>query len=313
MVRRPLVHVPLIMRIPGDPAPGRRWMGLTRHIDLAPTLLRLAAPRASLAAHRVDGTDLSAALAEGGEGTGVPRTAVAYGPRFWAVYEADVELHYDQWEKRFSPLLRPVADARNYPRLEEIDDPARRERLERELAGEYQRRSAELHALPPNPDLATPVLIAVPTVVAPGSAAIPTFDDRPDDDRWHFAGQALECAPGERPGPVALAMPWVPGRYRVAVALGARSVRAGQANDFRLRLGGDGAALVHVRGRDADAERWVDAGTHDLGRELRVEVSEPVGGVSITGFRLERADGAATPDGDEEERRQRLRALGYGD
>jgi arylsulfatase A-like enzyme len=313
MVRRPLVHVPLIMRIPGDPAPGRRYVGLTRHIDLAPTLLRLAAPRASLAAYRVDGTDLSTELAEGGEGRETRRTTVAYSPRFWGVYEAGVELHYDQWEDRFSPLLRPVADARNYPRLETVDDPPTRERLERELAGEYQRRSAELRALPPNPDLATPVLIAVPTVVAPGSAAIPTFDDRPDDDRWHFAGPALECAPGEHPGPIALAMPWVPGRYRVAVALGGRSMRAGQANDFQLRLGGDGAPQVHIRGRDADAERWVDAGTHDLGGELRVDVSEPIGGVSVTGFRLERADGAGPPPQGDEERRQRLRALGYGD
>ena len=92
-------------------------------------------------------------------------------------------------------------------------------------------------------------------------------------------------------------MPWVPGRYRVAVALGARSVRGGQANDFQLRLGGDGAPLVHIRGRDADAERWVDAGTHDLGRELRVEVSEPVGGVSLTSLRLERARRRPAPAG----------------
>src|SRR5262249_31392729 len=103
-VRRVLMHVPLIIRIPGDPAPGRRYVGLTRHIDLAPTLLRLAMPQFDLGGYRVDGDDLSRELSAGGNGAAVQRISYAYTPRYWAVYERDDEVHYDQWTDTYSPL-----------------------------------------------------------------------------------------------------------------------------------------------------------------------------------------------------------------
>jgi arylsulfatase A-like enzyme len=309
-VRRVLMHVPLIMRIPHDPAPGRRYQAVSRHIDLAPTLLRLAVPNFDLHPYRFDGEDLSAELRSGGTGAGVERVSYAFSPRYWGIYRRDVEVHYDQWADSFSPLYAPTPDTRNYPRLEPIENPALRDQLVAQLAREQQSKTREYLDLPENPQLPQPALLALLLPVKHNGAPGPTFDNLPDDNLWHLNGSYLESQRQEHPPPVTLVTPWVSGTYRVTVVLYQPRIKQGYENQFTLAFADDGDQAVHLRGAQAKGSE-LDAGVHRLGKQLELQFSDPQGGVAVAGLKFERLDapaGAVTPD---DGLKEHLRALGY--
>jgi hypothetical protein len=312
-VRRVLMHVPLLVRVPGDAHAGRRYVGLTRHIDVAPTLLRLAVPGASLAAYRLDGDDLSAELLAGTDGRDRHRRSFAWSFRYWGLFEPGVEVHFDQWENTFSPLYRPAPDDHNYPRLEPVADAAERDALVQALTGEMERRTREYLDSPPSADLPDEVEIGVPGTVLPSSESRPTFESVPDDNRWTHNGALLESGPSEQPGAIALATPWVPGRYHVFTGLHGGSIKNGYRDECTIAFAGAGNAPRQIRAGDADARGWVDTGEQTLGAQLEVTISAPQGGVAIYGFRLRRLAAAETPASDDAARRERLRALGYGE
>lgn len=312
LVTRALMHVPMLVHVPGDRSPGRRYTGVTRHIDLAPTLLGLAVPGIDLKRFRIDGDDLSGELRNGGTGAGSARTSVAFTPRYWGIQTADAEVHYDQWSDSFSPLYRPVPDAHNYPRLEATDDGARREGLVTQLRDAYTARTREELELPENPAMPQPALLGTLLPVKPGTASVPTFDNAADDNRWSLSPSGLAAQPGEHPAPVTLATPWVAGTYRVSVQLHHNPIRDhGYQNQFTLRFPGGDNQPVRLSGVESAPGAPLDAGEHRLGRELTIEVSDPQGGVAIAGFRFERVDRPQPTAVSDPALKERLRALGY--
>ena len=318
VMRRNLMHVPLIMRIPGHRTTPRRYEGLTRHIDVAPTLLRLAVADLDLHRFRCDGEDMSDELLHGGNGQATQRASIAYSPRYWGLFRRDFELHYDQWTDTFSSLLRPVPDVHNYPRLEPVDEPKLRAELMEELRRTYDTRTEEFLALPPNDELPSPALLGLmlPVMGVEGARAdgvsSPTFEDRADDNRWALGEGPLECHPSEQPAPLTIFTPWVPGTYRVSVVLHQPGIRQGYENRFRLQFLGSGNQPVDLRGADATADALLDAGVQTLGAKLELQISEARGGVSIAGLKIERLD-AHTPQVEPDAAlKERLRALGYG-
>ena len=318
VVRRNLMHVPFIVRIPGMPGGGRRYEGLTRHVDVAPTLLRLAVPDFNLQPYRYDGEDMSHELLHGGNGRGAQRTSIAYSPRYWGLFRRDLELHYDQWTDTFSPLLRPVPDVHNYPQLEPLDEPQLRAALINELRHTYETRTQEFLALPANDELPSPALLGMllPVMGVEGvhadGASSPTFENLPDDNRWALGDGRLECHPSEQPAPLTLFTPWVPGTYRVSVVLHQPAIRSGYQNRFRLQFLGNGNLPIELRGANATADALLDAGVQTIGAKLELQISEAQGGVSIAGLKIERVDAGAPQVEPDEALKEHLRALGYG-
>jgi arylsulfatase A-like enzyme len=308
-IRRVQLHVPLIVRLPGGRRGGERISAPTSHVDLAQTLLGLADPGSDrgLGDLRTDGRDLGP-LIEGRESP-EPRTLVAYTWRYWGLFEGAHELHYDQWRDRFD-LYETQSVNLNYPLSAPLDEPELARRLTRELRPIVNRRTREridapLPAAPPDD-----AVIGLPTTVI-DRTELPSYEHSLDDGRWWLCEtRLLEAGPEERPGPVALATAWVPGSYRIRVRLDGDRVEEGWKNRFRLRIGEESQAVA-LSGADADGDGLLDAGVHDLGRLLAVEISAPRGGVAITGFRLTRVgsdEAGASTDGELE---KRLRALGY--
>lgn len=316
-VRRVQLHVPLLVRLPEGRSGGRRIAAPSSHLDLAPTLLGLARAGVALDGFRLDGRDLSGWLAGGPPAGGHDHPLHAYGARHWGLYLGDLELHYDQWEDRFR-LARTEPHRFNYPLSVPLDDPATERRLARELGRAYRERTRERMALPPNPDLPATSAIGVPTTRVAGAA--PTYLLDPTDGLWgQNLSLRLEAGPEERPGPVTLVTPWVPGDYRISIRLARTSApqsgRLELANRFRLRFPGTRGGALEVDGAALDEDDLVDLGVHRLGRSFLVEVSEPEGGAAILGFVLERVggDGPAADEALSEELEERLRALGYVD
>jgi arylsulfatase A-like enzyme len=309
-VRRPVVHVPLVVRLPGDPRPGRHVPGPTGHVDLAPTLLGLVAPGSGAGGARVDGEDLSAVV-RGAAELDPGRTEVAWSPRFWAAYGRAGEVHYDPWEDRTTPLLVAQPDANGYPRLVPAaaqDDAAA---LAAAVRAAFTRRLAEWVALPPNPDLAATTWLAMPMWIDHGAGPPPTFADEPGDGRWALPGRFLAAQPGESPPALTAETPWVPGRYRVRLVLDGGRRRKGWANRARVRIDGGGNSDVAIDGAHATPDGRIDLGVQTIGRVLRLHVTDPVGGVALAGLEIERVDRppAAAPGAGG--LRERLRALGY--
>jgi arylsulfatase A-like enzyme len=311
-LRRAQLEVPLLVRLPGERKPGRRVTGLTRHIDLAPTLLRLAMPGAALEPYRLDGEDLSGPLLAGGSPEGAA-SSLAYTWRYWGLHLPEQELIYDQWEDRVA-LLGFRRDARNFPMPVRVTDAAREQALAAELRREYERRSREFLELPADSTRLARAVVGVPTrLLREEGSAVPTYLRDTGDQRWlQEVAMLLQCAPGESPGPIAAAMPWAPGRYRVSVRFADAYLQRGYRNRFRIEFLGGRNAPVEVDGSRAATPRSFDLGVQEIGDLLKVRVSEPQGGVAIAGFELALEGAAparaAAPDPDQLER---LRALGY--
>lgn len=314
-VRHVQLHVPLLIRLPEARSGGRTIDAPTSHIDLAPTLLRLARPGASLKPFRLDGRDLVSWISGDVPAEARNRSLFAYTWRYWGLYKGDLELHYDQWEDRFR-LLRTVTSNFNYPMSVPVEEAALEGRLARELREVYRRRTRERLELPPRPDPLPLVPIGVPTTLVASDGPPPTFERDPTDGRWfQDTVLRLEADPREHPGAVTLATPWAAGDYRVWVRLARDTPGKVFRNRFRIRFPGSGRGVLDMDGSRASDEGLLDAGVHRLGRSFQVEISRPEGGVAIVGFLLEAMDAhaPANPEAFPEDLEERLRALGYVD
>lgn len=314
-VRRVQLHVPLVIRLPEGRSGGRRIAVPTSHLDLAPTLLGLARSGTSLEGYRLDGRDLSSWALGKSPAENRSYTNYAYSWRYWGLFREDWELHYDQWWDEYD-LYRTVTDRFNYPRSVPEENPSLEASLAEELGRVYEEGTREYtQGLPPSHELLGSIPIGVPTTLVSSDGPPPTFERDPLDGRWLLDTVVrLEADPRERPGAVTLATAWAPGEYRVWVRLGRDARGRAFRNRFRLRVSG-GEPIV-FEGSQASEDGLLDAGIHRIGRVLVVEISEPEGGVVITGFALERLGGdaaAADDDGFSEELERRLRALGYVD
>ena len=312
--RRALHHVPLIIRLPGDPNPGRRYAGRTQHLDLAPTLARLAVPEVDLRKYRIDGRDLSDELYGGPSKTEEIETSTSRGMRYWGFYRKHQEAHYDSWrdEIRFYEIQ---SDRFNYPRPIPIEGPSPFAEHEGEMRREYQRRIDEFWRLPPNEDLLGDLDLNVsPFIVAPLSGGAPTYSESEDDGQWHLRPWTLLSAgPSEKPGPITMAMPWAAGRYRVWVRLNEVSIAKGYRNGFRLEVSGKQNRVVRVEEAGGERGLLVDLGEHEFVDRFEVSIDEPRGGVAISGFKFEYLGEKRAPEavGEDEQLKSRLRALGY--
>ena len=317
-VRRPQLHVPLLVRLPGARLGGRVVEQRTRHIDLAPTLLKLLVPRIDLGGLRVDGRDLGPMIdgtPEGG-GAGAARPeqvpTVAYTWRYWGLHRGDLVFEWDQWSER-ATLTRTVPGPFNYEAAEPVDDAALFDRMGRELLAARARRLRELRNLPGSTELLGSIPIGVPTTVVDAPDGPPTFVRDPRDGLWFLdAVRLLEASPLEHPGPLTLATPWAPGTYRVKVRLAPGAQTAGYLNRFRLSVGGADAAPVELDGSALpEGSFLLDAGLHRIGSELVVRIDDPRGGVAIAGFEMELQGAESADTVTDPELEKRLRALGY--
>lgn len=307
-LREAQLHVPLVVRVPGDPRPGRRYPALTSHVDLAPTLMRLAVPDFDAGRFRFDGADLSAFWRNGESGPGPDRSVIAYSMRHWALYQEDVAVIEDLWTGSVD-AYRHVPDRYNYPVPIRVEGPASREKLARRLSGERERLWSAFLRLPPVEPGSARGRIGIPIwlEVSRGRA---TYEQRADDDLWHLdLWMLLEAAPGERPGPITMAVPWAPGRYRIRIRLDEQRVLDGYRNHVLVELPDAGGVGVRVSGYKG-GRPLIDLGVFDIGSVLRLRLSEPEGGVAINGFQVQPVDavGSVVPEPEVEES---LRALGY--
>jgi arylsulfatase A-like enzyme len=308
-VHRAQLHVPLIVRVPLDPRPGRAYEGLSSHIDLTPTLLGLATPGLPLSSYHFDGQDRSGFWLRGDD---PPADAPvhAFSMRYWGIFTRDMELYHDEWTDT-DTLAAPKPDAFNYPFPSPFEDPPRYRALALQSASERQRRYQEFRDLPSLKASIPRARIGVPTSVDRKRGSIPTYEQRGDDDRWSLnLWQLLECAPREHPGPIVLSTPWVPGRYRLWVRLDAERVGKGYRNEFSLEVLGPNSEPRRLRAMTGSRAR-LDAGLHDIGDELALRISDPVGGVAISGFDLRSLESPSVAPAVDPALEERLRALGY--
>jgi arylsulfatase A-like enzyme len=310
-LRRAQVHVPLLIRLPEARHGGLRYQGVTRHIDVAPTLIRLLLADVDLSSYTVDGADLSADLLGGRDGAFRNETSIAHSTRYWALYDHNIELHFDKWNST-TDLFRISPGRWNYPRPVRMGDAGPWQAKAAELREAYEKRTKAFVGMQPNTDLPARVVVGIPDQPVGNAGKGLSREQLPDDDRWYKeAWMLLEAAPGERPPPAEFRGAWVPGRYRVRVRLDPAARRKNFEQRFVLELLGSDSPRVAFDEPNVAGDTLLDAGEHTLGNQLHIRVSEPVGGVAITGFQMERID-MATPEsplipGQEE----RLRALGY--
>jgi arylsulfatase A-like enzyme len=306
-VRRAELEVPLLVRMPDGRFAGQRFAGLSRHIDVAPTLLGLVAPDLPTRGLRFDGINLAPML---GDGRGAS-ASLSYSWRYWALHRGNLEAIYDQWEDRVT-VHRVVRRATNYPESVPEEDSVLLAGLDEELRAAYQLQTRALNDGTTSRELLGRVAIGVPTTVLHDQGPGPTFERRADDDRWfQHVGLALEASPGEAPPPLGLATPWAPGEYRVWVRLHRASLAAGWRNRVEVSLLGESSEPSIVEGSAADEQGRVELGVHRLGRLLAVRFARPEGGVAVVGFELELVDEGAEVVPLDTDLEDRLRALGY--
>jgi len=269
----------------------------------------LAVPGLELARFRFDGLDRSRFWLRGDD---PPADVPVHGfsMRYWGVFTRDLELHHDEWTGS-DALFAPTPDAFNYPFPKPVEDPARERALALQAESGRRRRDEEFRALPRLTSAIPRARIGVPTTVDRQRGSIPTYEQRGDDDRWsQQLWQLLECAPRERPGPVVLSTPWVPGRYRLRVRLDPERLRTGYRNEFRLEVVGSTTGARRLRA-SAGGPAELDAGVHDIGDELVLRISDPAGGVAIAGLDIESLDAPGAGPTVDRALEERLRALGY--
>jgi arylsulfatase A-like enzyme len=303
-VHRNMMHVPLLIRLPGGR--GARAQALTRHIDVAPTLAHLADPALDLRPYRIEGRDLSDPIRRGEVENIGEVESIAFGPRYWGVLSATREVEYDRWSGEITSVRKPVRDALNYPRLEDVSEPEQQARWKALLDREIAAREQENEELPlPPPSAALEIMFSLMSVTASGPNG-PVFQSVADDQRWSL-GDRLAAAPEERPAPLSFRVAFVPGRYRVRLVTSKPSRRAGYANRFRYRIGANGDWTVASA---PSPEGRIDLGEHEIGRAFEVSIGDPEGGVDLSSVRFELVQGAPAPTVDEASR-ERLRQLGY--
>jgi arylsulfatase A-like enzyme len=306
-LRESALHVPLVIRVPDDPRPGRVYEGATGHFDLAPTLFTLATGSAAPSAFPADGVNLSRFWKDGSQVTARDRAIPAFNPRYWGFFSGERLVRFDAWGGILSEFTF-VRNPLNYPRPLEVKPSL--PRLGKQLVDERRRGLAQYLAFPPAKSLRDREAIGVPTWVETSKAGAPTYEADPTDNRWTVnAWMSLRCFPGETCPPLEVATPWVPGRYRLSVQLAENEAYASYRNRFRLQVlspGGSSTVKIRPHGR-----HLVDAGIHHIGDMLRLRVSSSGGGVAVRGLVIERQEAAPSPSPDSVQREEQLRALGY--
>jgi arylsulfatase A-like enzyme len=306
-LRESILHVPLIIRVPEDPHPGRVYEGTTAHFDLAPTLFALATGNDAPSGFPADGMNLSRFWKDGSHLTAQDRAIPAFNPRYWGFFSGERLVRFDAWGGQLSEFTF-ARDQLNYPRPVEVklSQPS----LGKRLVEERRRDLAQYLAFPPTESLRDQEAIGVPTWVETSKTEAPTYEADPTDDRWTVnAWMILRCFPEETCPPLEVATPWVPGRYRLSVQLAEDGEYASYRNRFRLQVlspGGPSTVMIRPRGR-----HLVDAGVHQIGDMLRLRVSSSEGGVAVHGLVIEREQAAPSRPRDSREREEQLRALGY--
>ena len=310
-LRRAILHVPLIIRFPESMELKGVVEDMTSHLDVAPTVARLAVPAADLSRYRFDGEDLSDRLrAKRFAGSG--RTTFANKGRFMSMSLSDhpsVDLIYDRWYDRVIPYEHKVNED-NYPLPTAIEPDEQLKgwitKFEKIARGQTDRfRSFQLIPLKP----ASRKYWG--TVVPSRTKHPPVFADTADD-RWGiYPGRSVTAQPEEKPGAITLEIDVAPGRYKVGVALRKQAIDRGFKNGMRVALlGTDQKPMVFKAG---GSEPVLDMGIHELEDHLQITIDQAVGGVSIAGFYLEYV-GEAEEEKQEKidpELTEQLRALGY--
>jgi arylsulfatase A-like enzyme len=308
-VRRAQLHVPLIVRAPLDPRPGRAYEGLSSHIDVTPTLLGLAVPGLRLDSYRFDGRDRSSFWLRGDDPP-PDAPAHAFSLRYSGVFTHDRELYHDEWTDT-DALAAPTPDRFNYPFPSPVDDPSLQRAFALQAASESRRRDREFRALPTLASSIPRARIGVPTTVDRKRGSSPTYEQRGDDDLWsQDLWLLLECGPREHPGPIVLSTPWVPGRYRLRILLDPERIAKGYRNQFSLEVLGPDRQPRRLRAVPGGPPE-LDAGVYSVGDELALRIADPVGGVAISGLDLESVDSPAVGPTLDPALEERLRALGY--
>jgi arylsulfatase A-like enzyme len=313
-LRRPLLHVPLIIWHPRDPEPGRVIDGLTRHVDIAPTLARMADPSVDLGPFHIDGHDLSGTLTSPGEARVDPPDSLSFSARYWGLHTLDQEVHHDTWHDADVALDLSI-DRWNYeqgvPLAAGSAAPALIERLDGQRVAQ-QRAWDELR---PRPDAVDHAVLAFAGTANDSGAAPLTYSESGVDHRWaQQGGYRLICHPTERCGAASMSFPWTPGRYHVSLRFDPSRLEEFR-NEVTVSLPDTGQVPVRVGGGAESAY----VGEFDLVDPLTVHISEPAGGVALTGIELTRVGAdvglpgeAGSPAMDPHQLEQ-LRALGYID
>ena len=314
-LRRPLLHVPLIVWLPQDPEPGRVVNTLTRHVDMAPTLVKLVDPSIEPGAVRIDGTDLSPTLLTSGtEPSGVP-DSLSFSARYWGLHSKVEEAHHDNWHGNdvafavetnrwnYEDGVALVADSSGESLIARLEQ----QRLEHQRAWEE---------VPPRTDPVGRAQLAFAGAVDTAVDQPPTYTDSNVDHRWaQLGGYRLTCHPSENCGGLSMSFPWIPGRYRLSLLFDPSKLE-----DFRnvvtVVVDNDVASPIRLEGE----AQSMPLGEFELGDPFSIRILDPSGGVALTGLELVPAGTEAGAPGASEggpvmdpHQLEQLRALGYVD
>jgi hypothetical protein len=298
--------------LPGNPSPGRKYSELTEHLDMAPTLARLAVPEADLSRFKIEGRDLSADLL-GKEPKSEPlESVISIGPRYWGMHTAALEAYYDQWMNHTS-VYEIRYNEFNYPKPRTIRGGNALSGPSAGLKDEYKRHMDEYQNLKQDNEMLADIPIGVPTTYEGPSRFAPTFKDDDNDGRWYMVPwNLLTCSAKEKPRPITLSFSWTPGIYRVWVRLAVKRTKEKKlGNGFSIKFGKDDETGVTFQKGGGQGVLELDAGVHTIGDRFAVTIQEPEGGVAISGFRLERQGRESGKSGVDEDLRKKLESLGY--
>jgi hypothetical protein len=299
------------MWLPQDPQPGRVIGDLTRHVDVAPTLASLAGPTLDLGNTRVDGIDLSPALLAPGSGVGGAGESLSFADRYWALHSREQSAHHDNWHDTAVALDLSV-DRWNYESGVAIESDGAAETLLTRLEQQRVQQKASWDSLPSRSDPADHAMLAFAGAVDSERDPPPTYSDSKLDHRWGQLGGYLLCHPSEQCGGLSTSFPWTPGRYHLSLRFDPSRVE-GFRNEVTLAVLGTGLDPLRVKGN----EESVYVGELDLGDPLSLRLSDPLGGVALTGIELTRVGAEDQALGDHGEptmdphQLEQLRALGY--
>lgn len=316
-LRRGATHIPFLVRLPPSHRVRGSFEDVTSHIDVAPTVVRLAVPGADLGAYRLDGEDLSERVLAG-EFEATRREVFASNDRYFALRRGDLphlDAVYDQWSGK-ATLYAIEPDEHNAPRARRVSAKGRGAGLKRALERIARHPEKRFHMPNEGAERAPASGFYAPGTPVPARGAkTPDYSTR-SEGRWGVRpGRYLRAEPGERPGPITLALWNGAGRYRVRIKLRAEKGRIELLNGFTFTLHVDPS--VHKRfPPQKRKDPWLDVGEFDLPEAVRVTLDEPEGGVDIAGIRLdlvtrEAASGEAPERDVDPALTEQLRALGY--